>query len=253
MKKSKVWIIRICIFLPIVCACAVGAYWFFGGFDPQAVTPQEYEALTQQPEFDTAPDVMTPPAADTTEPQTPEQTPSGSGSGSSGGTGGSGSSGGTGGEGGSGSAGGDEQPAVTVGYKTGNKSPDFSAATLSGTTFNLAANSGKVVVIDFWATWCSPCVNHGLPTMQQLRNAYGSDVVIIALSIDDSNDEIAAFASQNSYSFLIGSTAQYSLYSRYGDGYIPYTVIIGKDGVIVYSASGTASYSALASVIDAAR
>lgn len=64
-----------------------------------------------------------------------------------------------------------------------DKAPDFALKSFDGKTVKLSDYKGKVVIIDFWATWCPPC-RKGIPDLISIQNEYKNDVVIIGISLD---------------------------------------------------------------------
>jgi len=98
----------------------------------------------------------------------------------------------------------------------------------------LAYLRGKVVLLDFWATWCTPCIDK-LPYIQELNEKYAhAGLVVVAVHSATQAGQMEGFVQQHGYSFPIaldtGETAQ-----RYGVEGIPQYVLIGKDGTLVYS------------------
>ena len=65
----------------------------------------------------------------------------------------------------------------------GGKAPDFSLKSVEGKTIKLSDYKGKVVIIDFWATWCGPC-RRGIPDLVSIQKEFKKDVVIIGISLD---------------------------------------------------------------------
>lgn len=65
----------------------------------------------------------------------------------------------------------------------GDKAPEFSLKSVEGKTIKLSDYSGKVVIIDFWATWCGPC-RRGIPDLVSIQKEFKNDVVIIGISLD---------------------------------------------------------------------
>ena len=61
-----------------------------------------------------------------------------------------------------------------------NKAPEFALKSFDGKTIKLSDYKGKVVIIDFWATWCPPC-RKGIPDLISIQNDYKNDVVIIII------------------------------------------------------------------------
>jgi peroxiredoxin len=123
------------------------------------------------------------------------------------------------------------QPMLPSGEVTG-AAPAFTLTDLSGKPVSLADFHGKVVVLDFWATWCPPC-RREIPDFIDLQKEYGPQgVQVVGIALDEP-DKVQAFARQNgmNYPVLLGSD-EISL--RYGgiEG-IPTTFIIDKSGKIV--------------------
>ena len=67
-----------------------------------------------------------------------------------------------------------------------NKAPDFTLPNIEGEKVSLSDYKGKVVIIDFWATWCAPC-RKGIPDLISIQNDYKDDVVVIGISLDQQN------------------------------------------------------------------
>ena len=75
-------------------------------------------------------------------------------------------------------------PSVAFSVDVGDKAPDFSLKTESGETRSLSHYSGKVILLDFWASWCPPCLK-SLPWFSDLKKKYaGKDFTVIAVNID---------------------------------------------------------------------
>jgi thiol-disulfide isomerase/thioredoxin len=107
--------------------------------------------------------------------------------------------------------------------------PAFSAADTNGVPFTSDSTRGKVVVLDFWATWCAPCVM-ALPNMQKLADRYASspDVEVVAIQVDEVGDAAAFFRERNLTLRSIPSARPLAVaFSASG---LPMTVVIGKDG-----------------------
>ena len=117
------------------------------------------------------------------------------------------------------------------------KAPDFNIDTISGDAFRLSDHLGKeVIVIDFWATWCQPCV----AVLQHLERVYEKDkglgLVVIAVAIDDAATagEVPRFARAHNMNFAVAHDAQSRVTDLYNKKSIaPYQVLIGRDGRII--------------------
>lgn len=110
--------------------------------------------------------------------------------------------------------------------------PAFSVTDLSGRTLNLADYKGKVVLLDFWATWCGPC-RVEIPGFVQLQNRYRDQgLVVIGVSIDDGPEPVREFYKEYkmNYAVAMGSEKLGALYG--GILGLPTTFLIGRDGRI---------------------
>lgn len=132
---------------------------------------------------------------------------------------------------------GQQSPAVT-----GSKAPDFTLRDLKGNRVRLSDYSGKVVLLEFWATWCPPC-RASVPEFITLQDQYRDrNVAILAVSVDEGKDttgKLADFAREQkiNYTILVGDEAVTRAYNIKS---IPALFIIDKSGVIVSSQTGTA-------------
>jgi thiol-disulfide isomerase/thioredoxin len=95
-----------------------------------------------------------------------------------------------------------------------------------GPTFALADARGKVVVLDFWATWCNPCLR-AMPRLDALSRAH-PDVVVVAINIDDPEEAWALFDERKYAMTLLAGDRETS--DRYGVSAIPHTVLIDRAG-----------------------
>ena len=113
----------------------------------------------------------------------------------------------------------------------GDVSPDFTATLTNGTEFTLSDQQGKVVLLNFWATWCGPCVRE-MPAFEKLYAEYGEDVAILAVNCMESVDIVKAFQEENEYTFPIACDEEGDIIMKYPSQGIPYTLVIDGEGVI---------------------
>ena len=112
------------------------------------------------------------------------------------------------------------------------QAPNFTVKTLTGKKRSLADFRGKVVLIDFWATWCGPC-RIGLPETQRLAKAYkSSGLEVLAISDEDAKT-VSPFLKSNHYTFPTYLDAQGKTATAYKIEGIPTTVVIDKRGRLV--------------------
>jgi peroxiredoxin len=117
----------------------------------------------------------------------------------------------------------------------GDRAPDFTIKTLEGKELSLADFRGKYVLLDFWATWCAPCLEE-MPNLQAIQDQYakGPRLVIIGLSVDDQPASAAYSVKALKLSWRQGFAGPDSpVVSAYGAMAIPATFLIGPDGTIL--------------------
>ncbi len=115
----------------------------------------------------------------------------------------------------------------------GDRAPWFAAELADGSTFEMADLQGKVILINFWATWCGPCVGE-MPAFESLYKDYADnpDVAIVAVDVEEKKKTVDFFAETNGYTFPIAYDEDGKIGMQYPTSGIPYTVIVGKDGYI---------------------
>ncbi len=130
-------------------------------------------------------------------------------------------------------------PTVLVGDVRGMSAPDFELASLDGKKVKLSDYRGKAVLLNFWATWCSPCKVE-MPWFVDLQKKYGEDgLVILGVAMDDTETpKIAQFASEMgvNYPVLLGTD---KVSEEYGNvDYLPTSFYIDRQGKIVGKGTG---------------
>ena len=119
-----------------------------------------------------------------------------------------------------------------AGGKIGSKAADFSLKSTTGKTIKLSDYKNKVVIIDFWATWCGPC-RRGIPDLVAIQNEFKNDVVIIGISVDtDTKMEVPKFIKEKGINYAV-VFADDAIAKKYGgiEG-IPASFVIDKTGLI---------------------
>lgn len=131
----------------------------------------------------------------------------------------------------------DPATADGAGPATGEAAPEFSAVTLDDASLALGDLTGKVVLLDFWATWCGPCVAE-IPKLIKLHEKYGGreDFVMIGISLDQSRSALSTFIKQRKMGWqqVFGTTARKTA-DAYSVRGIPALFLIGRDGKILGS------------------
>ena len=123
---------------------------------------------------------------------------------------------------------------------TGDKPPMFSCKTIDSKVFDLSKQQGKVVLINFFATWCPPC-NQELPLLQKnIWDKYKNnpDFALIILGREHNDKEVTDFVSNKGFTMPFAADPGRSVYKLFATQYIPRNVIIGRDGKVVFQNKG---------------
>ena len=116
---------------------------------------------------------------------------------------------------------------------------DFTVSLADGGEFTLSDHEGKVILLNFWATWCGPCVGE-MPAFEKLQETYGEDLVLLAVNSGEDEGTVKAFLEENGYTFPVALDPRYEVALLYPSDSIPYTVIIGTDGKVAAIQLGAA-------------
>jgi peroxiredoxin len=123
--------------------------------------------------------------------------------------------------------------AGTESMLVGKAAPDFELEMMGGERFRLSEHKGKIVVLDFWATWCSHCLQ-SMPELVRLHaESAGRDVEVIAVNLEESRDAISAMLDRQKWKIPVALDRDGVVAARYGVTAIPQTVVIGRDGSVV--------------------
>jgi thiol-disulfide isomerase/thioredoxin len=121
--------------------------------------------------------------------------------------------------------------------RAGQAAPEFAVKTVDGKPLNLSDFRGKFVLLDFWATWCGPCLAE-VPHLKKVHEEFGKNerFAMVSLSLDDRPDEPKEFAKKNGLGWtqgFLGDWSQDKVTRSYGVQGIPSVWLIGPDGKVV--------------------
>jgi thiol-disulfide isomerase/thioredoxin len=119
---------------------------------------------------------------------------------------------------------------------------DFSAEALKGGAATLAASRGKVVLLNFWATWCPPCRSE-MPSIEALsKKMKGKNFTIMAISVGEDKAIVEKFIAEQKYSYPIFLDPSNALGTAFNASSIPTTYLIDKQGKVIAGIQGSREY-----------
>ncbi len=129
----------------------------------------------------------------------------------------------------------DETDVVSI----GDKAPRFTVKTIDDKTICLNNLKGKYVLVNFFATWCKPCIQE-LPLVEKYieQRFVDKGLVLVAIGRGHSLKELQLFNESKKFTFHIAADPQRSIYDLYARKFIPRTYLIDPDGKIIYASAG---------------
>ena len=122
--------------------------------------------------------------------------------------------------------------------EVGKGAPDLKIETVNGKgSITLDSLSGKIAVVDFWATWCGPC-KQSFPKLEELAKQNSGKVQVVGISVDDKSDGVADFAKANGATFPIGWDDGHTIAGRWKVDTMPTTYILDATGKVRFIHAG---------------
>lgn len=137
---------------------------------------------------------------------------------------------------------------VPAGAGVGERLPDFRITCLDGRKFTLSEHRGEVVVINLWATWCTPCVKE-LPHFDRLQREHPGAVAVLALHVPPVTTDVSEYLSASSYEIPFAVDEDGSVSALLNAGTVlPQTVILSPEGIVTYNGAGSLTAEKLAAL-----
>mgnify|MGYP001062628636 CR=1 FL=1 len=135
-------------------------------------------------------------------------------------------------------------PSTATAVVVGDMAPDFQLEDTKGNQVSLASLRGKVVLVNFWATWCPPCIEE-MPSMERLHEVLsGEDFVMLAINTEQNGRSLVPeFLQKTPYTFPILYDDKGIAQNLYGVFKFPESFIVGKDGKVVEKIIGPLDWS----------
>lgn len=148
-----------------------------------------------------------------------------------------------------------DRPAIsgdntTTGNKVGDNAPNFELPLHDGDSVALNDLRGKPVLLNFFATWCGPCMAE-MPDIHKIHEEYGDKVHVLCVDVGETSDIVEEFLTEGGYSFPVALDLENITSEPYGLTGIPQTYVLNSDGIITWHQLGTSDYKAFAAQLDA--
>ena len=131
-----------------------------------------------------------------------------------------------------------------------NKAPSFQLEDLTGNTLDSSDMKGKVVVVNFWATWCPPCIQE-IPGFIKAYDEFKNDgLEILGLAVSDSEDNVRQFVKDNGVNYPVALATDAVISAFEPGNYIPSTIIIDSNGNIAHRHVGIMTRDAIVKYLE---
>jgi peroxiredoxin len=121
----------------------------------------------------------------------------------------------------------------------GDKAPSFRIQDIDGHEFSTESLRGKVVAVNFFATWCGPCLKE-LPHIQEIWEAHKEreDFALLVIGREETESAVREFRASRGFSFPMAADTDRAIYGQFAKQLIPRTYLIDRDGTILFTTTG---------------
>lgn len=134
----------------------------------------------------------------------------------------------------------------------GKTAPDLVLTDIQGKTIKVSDLKGKIVLLDFWATWCGPCRADG-PSLDKLYQKFdGKNLVTVGISVDEERPIVQKFLREHPHQYSIALTTENEVPRPYQIGVFPTYIVIDSDGNLVSATEGDKGFSELRKMLKKA-
>ena len=136
--------------------------------------------------------------------------------------------------------------------KPRSSNPEFSLKDLNGAAVDSANYKGKVVLVDFWATWCVPC-REEIPHFVEWQKQYGEQgLQVVGLSMDDTMSPVRTYVAEHAMQYPVAMADDKTIAAFGGVLGLPVNVLIGRDGKVITKHAGVTDIAALQKEVEQA-
>ena len=123
--------------------------------------------------------------------------------------------------------------------KTGDMVPEFKVTTLDGNDIAISELKGKIILINFFATWCGPCMKELPEVEKQLWPKFkDQNFVLVSIGREHTTEELIKWNKKKGFTFPIAADPKREVYSKFASQYIPRNFIVDKTGKIIWQGVG---------------
>jgi peroxiredoxin len=130
-------------------------------------------------------------------------------------------------------------PEETTLTRIGQKAPEFTVATLDGGAFSLSDHRGQVVLVNWFATWCPPCIEE-MPFLQKevWEKFRGPDFAMVSIAREETLQIVRPFVLKHELTWPFALDPRREAFAKYAEAFIPRTQVIDREGTIIFQSQG---------------